>query len=384
MRYDPVNAVYRIVNEIIAFPLFLRGFLIGDFARPRYDGKKRLFIMISSLGRGGAQRVASVLASELSRHYHVTVVIRKQAPRAYQLDEKVELIRLPGRWLGDIQAGRYVLFLKKSRRPDASISFMFDSNNLNTRGRCSCKTICSERNNPAKKNPRLFDATAEQYRKADHVVFQSETVRDLYDEEIRSHSTILPNPVSVACYASPVSRRRIVTVGRLHPQKNQTMLIRAFAVFLEKHPEYTLSIYGEGELGRELRALASDLGIEEHVLFHGNIEHIHQEIADAEMFILSSDYEGLSNALLEAMMMGLPCISTACEGSTDVIQSGKNGILTPVGDEAALLSAMDLLADNEEIRREIAINARKSGEAFRKETVTQKWIELIEKVIAER
>lgn len=380
MRYDPRKGLKKIRNEIRALQIFLK----GDFVRPHFDGKKVLFIMIGSLNRGGAQRVASVLASELSDYYHVSLLIRRDEEKAYPLDEKVEVIKLPNRGLNSKQFRRYVILLKKLRRPVASISFMFDSNGMNIWGRCKCKKICCERNNPAKKMPELFDETVEQYRKADHVIFQSEIVRDLYDENIKDHSTILPNPVSVTCYASPETRHRIVTVGRLHPQKNQAMLIRAFASFCEEHHDYTLSIYGEGELEHTLKELASELGIGDKVLFHGNIENIHPEIADAEMFVLSSEYEGLSNALLEAMMMGIPCISTACEGSTDVISDGKNGILTPVGDKQALLQAMEHLAGDKDLRNKIAKEGRKTGKNFRKEVVVGKWIEVIERVAAER
>ena len=359
-------------------------FRSGKFFRTDSDGKKELFIMISSFSRGGAQRVAAVLASELSKKYHVTAIIRIEAEAAYPIDSRVEVIRVPTEQLGNRMKKTYIRLLKICRRPVASISFMFDSNRMNTWGGGSCKVICSERNNPAKKMPERFEETADQYRKADHVVFQSEAVRNLYDEEIRSHSSVLPNPVSVACYASPDTKHRIVTAGRLHPQKNQAMLIRAFSEFLRNHRDYTLSIYGSGELESELKQLAADLGAESAVLFHGNVENIHQEIADAEMFVLSSDYEGLSNALLEAMMMGIPCISTACEGSTDVIRSGENGILVPVGDEEELYKAMCALADDEKKRKELACEGRKTGEGFRKEKVAEMWIEMIERVAAEQ
>ena len=355
-------------------------YLDTGIIRPHFDGKRELFIMISSFSRGGAQRVASVLASELSDFYHVTCITTKDVDNAYALDERVELIRIPWEKLGPDRTRRLVILLKKIRRPVASISFMFDSNEINLWGKCSCKAILSERNNPAKKMPERFPETVRQYRQADHVIFQSEIVRDLYDEDIRRHSTILPNPVSVTCYASPQTRHRIVTMGRLHPQKNQAMLIRAFAEFHKDHPDYTLSIYGEGELEQDLRALACDLGIGEAVLFHGNIDNIHPEIADAEMFVLSSDYEGLSNALLEAMMMGIPCISTSCEGSADVIRPGENGILVPVRDGQALADAMRILADDEELRKSIGLNGRKTGEGFRKEAVAEKWLEMIRKV----
>ena len=107
-------------------------------------------------------------------------------------------------------------------------------------------------------------------------------------------------------------------------------------------------------------------------------DKIHEAVADAEMFVLSSDYEGLSNALLECMMMGMPCISTACEGSMDVIRSGENGILTEIGDQEQMASAMARLADDPELRERLGKAAAVTAERFRKEEVVRKWIEVIE------
>ena len=97
------------------------------------------------------------------------------------------------------------------------------------------------------------------------------------------------------------------------------------------------------------------------------------------MFVLSSDFEGLSNALLEAMMMGIPCISTDCAGSDEIIEDMKNGLLVPVGDEAALCRAMDKLVGDDDLRESIAEEGMRRSERFRTETVVKQWIELIEK-----
>lgn len=214
-----------------------------------------------------------------------------------------------------------------------------------------------------------------------HVVFQSAFVRDLFDENVRAHSTILPNPVSVSCRRSALVRHRIVNIGRLNSQKNQNMLIRAFARFSEVHGAYTLSFYGDGELLPDLEIMVRELGLQDKVLFHGNVEKVHEAIADAEMFVLSSDFEGLSNALLECMMMGMPCISTACEGSVDVIRDGENGLLTEVGNEEQLLQAMLRLAEDEDLRERLGRAAAETAEHFRKEVVVQQWMDLVEELI---
>ena len=200
--------------------------------------------------------------------------------------------------------------------------------------------------------------------------------------------SILPNPVSVECERKKKTRKRIVAVGRLALQKNHAMLIRAFRRFRQTHPEYTLSIYGSGGEGainpfnqeKPLRRLVAELELQESVFFEGSSTRVHYEIADAEFFVLSSDYEGLSNALLEAMTMGFPCVSTDCEGSTDVIENGVNGLLVPRGDEDALLDAMLTLAEKEEYRESLGRQAKKTAERFKRERVAQEWAETIERI----
>lgn len=111
------------------------------------------------------------------------------------------------------------------------------------------------------------------------------------------------------------------------------MLIRAFAKIASKYPDYTLFIYGEGPLRRDLESLIKTLHLGNQVFLQGFKKNIHELISDAEFFILSSDFEGLSNALLEAMCMGIPCITTNVSGIDEVIHDKINGVLVSPGDE---------------------------------------------------
>ncbi len=200
----------------------------------------------------------------------------------------------------------------------------------------------------------------------------------MFPDSVRKHCTILPNPIQISCVRSIETKHRIVNTARLTPQKNQALLIRAFAELYKNKPQYTLSIYGEGQSENDLRKLISEKGLESSVILEGRSSHVQDDISDAEIFVLSSDFEGLSNALLEAMMMGFPCISTDCEGATDIIQNEKNGSLIPRGDEDALFHALNRLTDDAAFRERLGKKALESVQDFRKEKVIEKWIDLIE------
>ena len=144
-------------------------------------------------------------------------------------------------------------------------------------------------------------------------------------------------------------KRNVVAAGRLHEQKNFDLLIRAFARFYKTHHDYSLVIYGEGPEKERLQKTASSLGIAGAVELAGQSKTLLTDINDSGMFVLSSDYEGMPNVLIEAMACGLPCIATDCPigGVRSLLSSGENGLLIPVGDEDALYEAMRKLADDE-------------------------------------
>ena len=350
-------------------------------------GKPGMLIMCSSLYGGGAERVACRLACGMSDRYDVTMLYIQDKGRTYHLEPCIGTVAMPyfeGSFdmIMDGRA-RFTRWLKETLDVSVSVSLMFTMNKLNTRSAGKETVICSERNNPAKRDPEHMAEINGIYEAADHVVFQSQAVRSLFSDKVQSRSSVILNPVSVPCVRTG-GRHRIVTIGRLTPQKNQAMLIRAFAAFYRDHPGYTLSIYGTGELGEELQQLAGSLGVADAVRFHGQVWDVHAAVADAEIFALSSDYEGLSNALLECMMMGFPCVSTRCEGSVDVIQSEKNGILTDVGSEEQMAVALSLLADDARLREKLGAEAAKTSEQYKTERILGQWRQLIGRLSAER
>ena len=377
----------------VAFTLFYVHTLL-QFTRLRKDEKqKTLLFMINSLSDGGAERVVATLTSDLARRWRVVILSIKENYISYPIDPDVRVLLLPKalfipefrRIIPSVELRLLVFlakFLKKKLGVYATISFLCDMNHLNASSKGVGKVICCERNNPFKDAAifRAIDQIKTNYEHADHVVFQTEDVRNLFSDKVKEHSSILRNPIDVACERKSVVKKRIVNVGRLVPQKNQAMLIRAFKRFHDLRPEYTLSIYGRGYLKDDLKKLVENLNLKKVVVLEGQSSQIHRDIADAEFFVLSSDYEGYSNALLEAMTMGLPCISTDCEGSTDAITNGVDGVIVPRGDEDALFKAMLTFAEHEDFREQLGKQAKKTEERFQCKRVVQEWEETIKLV----
>ena len=348
---------------------------------------KKITFVTGAMGRGGAERVISLLANRYCQMgWEVSILLLLHAQVEYPRDERVQvgnlsddsrkaLLEVP-RLIRGVR--RYV----REHRPDVVVAFMARIclvTDLACHG-LPTRLVLSERNDPvaAHHHPIVERLLNRAYARSSLTVLQTRRVRDYFPEKVRRNSVIIPNPVGVEAVAASQRRCRIVTAGRLKKQKNQAMLIRAFAALHERHPEYTLDIYGEGELRETLQAQIDALGLRDCVKLPGNVPDVHRQMADAEMFVLPSDFEGLSNALLEAMMMGLPCIATSCLGCDEVIEDAVNGVLIPVGDEKALADALLRLAEDKAAARAMGERAASTAAAFRVDCVMDMWREAIE------
>lgn len=344
----------------------------------------KILILISSLEGGGAERIASRVASALAERHQVHIMPFSVASSPYTISDKVHIDNaglfdqrkksiLPFQFLISIIFGFFCLsFIRLRFRPDVTLSFLKKPSLLNAFALGGGRKVMSERNNPIQKGERHFRMTCLAYRHADKVVFQSNTVRDMFPEEIRRKGVVIPNPVEVACEARG-SSHKIVALGRLRPQKNFALLIRAFSSFLVSHPDHTLHIYGKGPLEGELRRQISDMSLDGKVFLEGYEARIHEAIRDAEMFVLSSDYEGMPNALLEAMMMGLPCVTTEYDGARELFGDSESCLMVPVGDESAMVEAMARLDESPLLRENLARRAREFARGFSTEKIIPLW-----------
>jgi glycosyltransferase involved in cell wall biosynthesis len=222
------------------------------------------------------------------------------------------------------------------------------------------------------------------YRRADALVVQSPALRDWareVAEDERVH--VIPNPVNPAINGSAAARRRgsghtVVAMGRLERQKGFDLLIEAFARCAGPHPEWSLVILGEGAERANLESLIAAMDLQDRVRLAGKMPDPGPTLGQADLFVLSSRFEGFPNALIEAMTCKLAVISMDCpSGPRDIIHDGVDGLLIPPEDVNALAKGMDHLMSNPLERQRLGANAMEVAERFSIEKVMSMWDELV-------
>lgn len=284
----------------------------------------KILFYINAIHHGGAERVMCNLATQFSEHGDDCILTTSFRDNwEYPFGEKVRRITLFESQLNCVFLCRNISLIRKLRKilkiekPDIVVSFMAEPNFrtlIAARG-LNVKTIVSVRNDPNKEYPNfIYRFLAKHlYKKADGIVFQTEDAQKWFPKSIQKKSKIIFNQVDEVFYNTIYNGERhdIVTTGRLVAQKNHKMLIRAFAAVADKISD-NLIIYGEGELRGELESLIAELHLENRVFLPGSVKNVADTIKSAKLFVLSSDYEGMPNSLMEAMALGIPCISTDC------------------------------------------------------------------------
>lgn len=352
---------------------------------------KAIFI-VYNLGAGGAERVVSILSKAFAdRNIPVDIVMLLTDNVQYEIPASVNLV--PMNTLDMSKADRisclraYFKAQKKQHRDIVALPFLDGSLRcaLAAAAGLGIPVIASERNDPYQKGRgglKRIGANVP-YALANWCVFQTPDARDYYINSVKKRGTVIPNPLTLPedLYWQGARSRRIVSVGRLEPQKNQKILIEAFARVHREFPDYTLEIYGEGSLRQQLQEQIQGLGLENAVFLRGHTSHVHAELSRAAMFVMPSDYEGMSNALLEALGIGVPVISTdhPIGGARMLIRDGENGLLTPVGDGQALYRAMVRLIREPEQAGAMGQNGQQVRQLLSVDAIAEKWLEVIEK-----
>ena len=350
--------------------------------------RKKILFISPSLSSGGSERVISILANNLSYKYDVELCLVRDKVDCYEVDDKVNLIRFKCKTSNKIiKIIKRLFFIRKEiKRNDIVISFMYDINFMTLIAGIGIKNkkIISERGNPIIENKKSFLIPLFRkllYPLSDVIVFQTDQAMNWFSDKLKKKGVVIPNPINSTLYDYFSRKRRkvIVAVGRLTEQKNFPLLINAFEKISKKYPDFMLEIYGDGHLKSELASIVTKLNLSNRVIFKGYVNNIEEQIYDAYMYVSSSNYEGISNSMLEAMAMGIPSICTDCPvgGAKLVIKNNVNGILIPVGDEKALINAMDKLISDFDFARGISMKALELRKDYSIDKIVNMWVDIL-------
>lgn len=360
---------------------------------------------LNCLEQGGAERVVTNLAGQFAAEgYEVLIATEWFGENEFQIDGRIRRVHV-GLTEADKQKSRPVQIVRrvthlrrflKEEKPDILIAFAQKANYRALMASLGSKlpVIISIRTDPVGHYDSLADKIQIPllFPRAAGCVFQTEGQRAFFSKGIQRRSRIILNPINDKYIGVPEPEKRTKTVvqsGRLVDFKNQLMLIRAFVRVHEKHPEYDLKIYGGDSLDGTkelLENLIAEKKAEGYVSLMGPSDQLEKVLTDAAVYAFSSDWEGLPNALLEAMALGLPVVATDCPcgGPRTVIQDGVNGLLIPIKDEEALYRGICRLIEDPDYAEQLGRNARKIAETANGKAIFEQWRDYIEELCVKK
>lgn len=354
---------------------------------------KKIVFITNSMGFGGAEKMLTFVANSLAERGHACCIINLDAVGDY-VNEKQQIVNnnvvvhvIPKE---SENIGRHIFRLRviyriaKQFHADVLIGFTgFPNFYAKIVGdMLNIPSIMSERGDPARTSnntwkSKLLLAVVNRSRGG---VFQTDGAMAFYGKGLQKRGIVIPNPIFVNCEIPEVHfeerEKTIVSVGRLdNEQKRYDVMLDAFKLFSSKHPDYVLKIYGRGMDETKIKAWVEEKELSDKVIFMGLSRQPMRDIAKDGMFLITSDYEGISNSLLEAMAVGLPCVSTdhTPGGARLLIRDHENGLLAPVGDAKALADAMCEFAEKPNSAKKCAENAKKVLVRFSPDRIVDMW-----------
>ncbi len=357
----------------------------------------KIIFVSQPLSTGGSERVVASLANKFNDlgHEITVIVVDNGDQNVYPTNSNINFFHIKKykKPLFDllfrvIKIRRYL----KISNPDVVIPFTTQKNvsTLLATIFTKHKVIISERNNPYldPKNKSLRFLRKILYFKSDGIVFQTDEAKEFFSKKIQDRSCIIFNPINEDLPLPYKGERakRIVMVNRLEKEKNIYMAIEAMKLVVSEYPEYILDIYGKGQLKDEIQNYINRNGLQKNIFLKGFSNEVYNEIKNASIFLLTSNYEGMSNSLIESMGLGLACISTdhPIGGARILIESYKNGILIPTNDVLTCATTINELIGNRILREKISINAINVRNTLSIKSISDKWLNYIDEVIGER
>lgn len=356
----------------------------------------KILFFISSLQCGGAEHVAATLCNRwASTGQDVTLATFDDgsAPPFFPLDERVRHLPLGLRKastglldasLANLRRAPQITRAIEEVGPDRIVSFIEATNVLVLLAarRTAIPVVVAERIDPARHRLRAPWRILRRltYGRAARIVVQTDAAAGFFPAAWRSRIAVIPNPVPEPHDRSHVAGdgNRLVAMGRLEPQKGFDLLIRAFATIAEDRPSWTLTIYGEGQERVALADAIEDGALVGRVVLAGRAADAAEAFRRADLFVLSSRYEGFPNALCEAMAAGVPAVAFDCRsGPREIVRDGVDGILVPDGDVSALAAGLLRLTGDDDLRRMLGARAAEITERFSVDRIAVLWIDLL-------
>lgn len=360
----------------------------------------KIGFLIKNLNAGGAERATVSLANYFSEHGVDTEIITLQdADSFYELSDKVSHVRLG---LDEIElelsfkrisgALKRMLSIRtqiKKRHLDVLIGMSFSMTWYTVFATLFTKTksVGTERNNPYRYKASKLNTFLRKlfYRFCNGYIFQTKKASQFFNDKLRPNDIVIPNALFnelVYTLDPPEEREKIIcAVGRLDPQKRFDVLIDAFALIKDKIPEYKLIIFGEGDLRNELERKVESLSLNDRIFLPGTNPEAVRIVNRSSVFVLSSDLEGMPNVLIEAMAMGVPCVSTRCEmGPEELIENGVNGILVETGNSKQIAAAVLGILNDSQLSQKLSENARKLIKTHSIEKISERWLSYLNNI----
>lgn len=357
-----------------------------------------ILFITNSIGYGGAEKIMNFLTNQLcSENNNVTILNLNRVPQyvgniTQNLNPAITTITIANYIKNkNLRYIKSILNVIKDYDIDVMITFtMFP----NFYGKVASlisgiPSIMSERGDPNKTFTNgLKDRIMKFFiNRCSGAVFQTEGAASFYHKRLRKRSVIIPNPIkseiNIRHSTNTEREKSVVFVGRIeNHSKRLDILLKAFKEFSLSHSDYVLKIFGSGEIDF-VNNLIDILNLKDKVKLMGAVKDPTKLIINDGIFALTSDYEGIPNALLEAMAIGMPVVSTDCTpgGAKLLIKNRENGLLVPKGDIEKVADAFREFADNPDLAQKCGNNAQEVKEKFASERIGKEWINYIEKIV---
>jgi len=354
---------------------------------------KKITFFITKLGHGGAERVATVLANYCVslKDVQIDAVITYDTESTYKLDEGITIYTLPYSKLSVLRKIRRMFEINsvlKKIEPDVVVSIPQGANAYIAISKLinhsKYKIIFSQRSDPSCEYTTMFKQFFgySVFKTADIIVFQTEEAANFFPNYLKKKGEIILNPISEDLPSHNIDDENcdIVTFCRIEKVKNLQLLIRAFSKVHKIYPFLNLRVWGKGSQEDNLRKLIEELEMDNSIFLEGHTDRVHEMIKNAMIYVNSSDHEGVSNAMLESMCIGLPVICTDCPvgGARSIIDDHENGILVPVNDENGMISAILGLVENRDLREKLSSNAKKLKKKIAYPEIIKQWMNVIQ------